>query len=769
MPQTTRDHARGDVCIVVAARADDAHLDDCLESLRANTPEGVDVVRVDATTAAVNRALVRLAPGDAVVLSEPCRVSDGWLARLREGALEDTNTATASALVDVGGSLALGEEQPANMAAPGSELNSAARDFAQLTESLAARTLRLHPRLRRAVGPCVYVRREALELVGTLDERLELEAALEVDFAERCVLAGLAHVAADDVVVQRAVPMRAANVSRPDDRSPPTGGPPPRPDGPQSFAESPVLADRPALAESPVLAQALQAARGPDERLSVTLDARALDGALTGTQVHILELVRALARGGALRLRVLVWAERIDGETLALLRALPQTEILAVEDVTADTPRSGVFHRPQQAFSPGDVELAVTLGERVVLSQLDLIAYRNPGYFADTGSWEDFRRASRHGLAAAERVVVFSEHTRRELITDALVAEERVRVVPPGLDHQAAGEPRRPAALDAQLDDDGSHPVANDLAAEPRTRADVRADLGGFLLCLGTDFRHKNRLFALRLLAALRTEHGWRGKLVLAGTHIPNGSSAELERTFLTEHGELGKAIVALGAVDEDERAWLTAHADAVVYPSVYEGFGLVPFESALSGTPCVFAPQSSLAEAAPAGTATILPWDPMTSAATVHTLLTDDVARARHVQALATAARELTWAKAAASMVEIYREAAAAPVREAATLSRDAVARERELTASHAATVQTLIDERELVLSDYDELLAAVGPARSLVGPRGALPEDLQRGLLALSARPTLSRPLYGSMARLYTLARALGRTLRAPLRRGH
>jgi glycosyltransferase involved in cell wall biosynthesis len=721
MPQTTRNYARGDVCVVVAAHAREEHLDACLKSLRAHTPASVAVVRVDATAAAVNRALERLAPADVVVLSEPCRVSDGWLARLREGACEDTNTATASALADVGGELALTEEQPAGEPpADGdsvrSELDSAAHDLARLSEEVAERTRRLHPRLRRAVGPCVYVRREALELVGALDEQLDLEAALEVDFAERCVLSGLAHVAADDVVVQRLAHARPAHRPPPSDGLLPADGPPP-------------------LAESSVLAHALRAARGSGGRLSVTLDARALDGALTGTQVHILELILELARTEALRLRLLVWAERIDGETLALLRTLPQTELLTVEDVTADTPRSAVFHRPQQAFSAGDAAFAVTLGERVVLSQLDLIAYRNPGYFADGSAWEDFRRASRHGLAAAERVVVFSDHTRRELLTDALVEEERVRVVPPGLDHRGGGEPRRPASLDGD---------------------------GDFLLCLGTDFRHKNRLFALRLLAALRTEHGWQGSLVLAGTHISHGSSAELERAFLAEHGELGEAIMELGAVDEDEKAWLVTHAGAVVYPSVYEGFGLVPFESALSGTPCVFAPQSALAEAAPEGTDTIVPWDPVTSAAAVHTLLTDDVVRARHVQALATAARELTWAKAAASMVEIYREAAAAPVREAATLSRDAVAHERELTAAHAATVQTLIDERELVLNDYNELLAEVGPARSLVGPQGALPEDLQRGLLALSARPGLSHPLYGLLARLFAGIRALARGVR-------
>src|SRR5581483_11730159 len=157
------------------------------------------------------------------------------------------------------------------------------------------------------------------------------------------------------------------------------------------------------------------------------------DGAITGTHVHILELIQALARTEALALRVLVRAERIDPPTRELLTALPAVELLAAETLAdgsaaerslsgqamATAGRSAVFHRPQQAFTPGDVQLALALGERFVISQLDLIAYRNPGYFADAPAWEDFRAASRHGLSAAERVVVFSEHTRAELLADA--------------------------------------------------------------------------------------------------------------------------------------------------------------------------------------------------------------------------------------------------------------------------------------------------------------------------------------------------------------
>jgi glycosyltransferase involved in cell wall biosynthesis len=374
-----------------------------------------------------------------------------------------------------------------------------------------------------------------------------------------------------------------------------------------------------------------------------------------------------------------------------------------------------------------------------VLSQLDLIAYRNPGYFAEPASWEDYRAASRHGLSAAERVVVFSEHTRQELLADALVEQARIKIVPPGLDHRPPGEPVRPQGLP-------------DRALE-----------SGFLLCLGTDFAHKNRVFALRLLAALREHHAWPGTLVLAGTHISPGSSAAIERAFLEQHPELAELVVSLGPVGEREKAWLLQSASAVVYPSAYEGFGLVPFESALAGVPCIFAPQASLAEAAPQDTATIVPWDPVASAVGAFALLDDAEARERHVRTLVARAESLTWEAAADMMVEIYREAAAAPVRDSATLSRDLVRREARLSVQHEEEVVRLVGEREHAQRMYDALNAEVGSGLSLIGPHGSLPDDLQRSLLALSARPALSGPLFAALGRAFGLARAMVRPLRS------
>ncbi len=95
------------------------------------------------------------------------------------------------------------------------------------------------------------------------------------------------------------------------------------------------------------------------------------------------------------------------------------------------------------------------------------------------------------------------------------------------------------------------------------------------------------------------------------------------------------------------------------------------------------------------------MPWEAAASAEAAHELLTDEGARERHVRSLAERARALTWDAAAAAMVEIYREAALAPVRDSATLSRDLVKREARLSVQHELEVAQLVGEREHAKAD--------------------------------------------------------------------
>ncbi len=269
-------------------------------------------------------------------------------------------------------------------------------------------------------------------------------------------------------------------------------------------------------------------------------------------------------------------------------------DALADVDVSGSTwtrsvvERSDVVHRPYQVSSQEDLDVLQELGDRIVISHLDLIAYSNPGYFPDFERWEAYRRVTRRALALADRIVFISREAADDALRNDLVDADRASVVYPGTDHRLHAlrpAPERPRHLESLVDP--------------------------FLVVLGTDYRHKNRLFALRLLDELRRPHGWHGRLVVAGPHVPYGSSAGDEAAFLVARPELASLVVELGAVREAEKRWLLEQAAAVLYPTVYEGFGLVPFEAAAAGTPCLFAPNTSLSEILPPELARLVPWDP--------------------------------------------------------------------------------------------------------------------------------------------------------------
>jgi glycosyltransferase involved in cell wall biosynthesis len=663
----------------------------------------------------VERATQLCAPGDVVVLAAPAEPGPGWFERLRRAALSDTNRASASTFTDFPGALAV----------------TSTGDGDTHAEPL-------RPRLTTIALPCAYLRRDAIELVGTLDTELALRWSL-VDLAQRCLLAGLSHVAADDVVVpaggqaeaeappavlHRRYPYLYATSDEPEE------------DGRALYAA------HDETAASAQLPRALARARGSTTPLTVTLDARDLRLPLTGTRRHTLELAGALAASGEVRVRALV-SRDTGAEAVAELRALPSTEVLALEEIGADTARDAIFHRPQQVSQIGDLGVAMRLGERLVLGQLDLIAYRNPAYHSSVSAWHDYRRANRQALAVADRVLVLSEHTRTELAADDLASGHRVRVVAPGLDHLLS-------AGDARTNDEA--------AAVPGDAP--------FLLCLGADYMHKNRLFALRLLGSLREEQGWRGRLVLAGAHIPNGSSRELEREYLAANPQLAEAVVDLGPVTEEQRLWLMENARAVLYPTVYEGYGLVPLEAGRAGVPCIFAAQTSLAEVAPQA-ATLVPWDAAASAAAVRGLLEDGAERDAHVALLAGLAARRSWADTARDTLAAYREALIAPVRESAMLVGEAVRHDRELgerIAAHDALVASLAAERDHSIREgskaweaYLDLKREVGIGLGLIGPKGALPEEVQRALLAISGRPLLRALLLTPTTLALRLLRAL------------
>ncbi len=546
----------------------------------------------------------------------------------------------------------------------------------------------------------MYVRRTALELVGGFDSAFALGGVEEICFSQRCVRSGLSHVLADDVLVLHRGRGAAASSS---------------PWAVVGVERKRTLIDRcqdhPTPGESRPLTRSISCARRALTGLSVVIDARILSRSTTGTEIQVLEVIAALARIEKAHVTAIVPGTLAQpaARKLASLRNISLVHHSEAVAVTRGS--ASVVHRPYQINDPGDLTFLASLGERLIVTNQDLIAYRNPSYFEDVEAWDGYRRLTQLTLGVADRVVFFSAHARDDALSEDLVDPNRASVVAIGVDHPIAH----------------ARPV-------PPARARALPETAEVMLCIGNDFRHKNRVFALRMLEELQRRHDWTGYLLFAGPSVRYGSSGSEEAELLAVQPRLADFMIDFGAVTDAEKTWLLGRAGLVVYPTMYEGFGLVPFEAAHHGVPCMWAAVTSLREVLPDGAAEITAWDAAQSADRAIELLRDENARERNLAAIRSAGAKFTWESTAVRLLELYGIACDAPALPVSARP-----------GSHGLSYGALSED-----------------AMRLVGPGGALPTDVERPLLALATHPPLSAPVFGAVKLGYSASRKM-RQLRA------
>ncbi len=678
----------------------------------------------------MNNAFELVAPADVIVVNSDCIVTEGWFEAMSNAASANTLVATVSVFTNHGTILSLPYRNDPQPSLP-QDL-----DLETVGREIRSRSLRIRPRIPTVVGHCFYVKRSALELAGPFDIAFSPGYGEEVDFSQRCTLHGLVHVVADDVFV-----LHKGSASFSVNGSP----------NPVKELHDRMIAvrypyfydwvDHFAEATTSPFARSFGVAEQALRGLRISIDARCLTPILTGTQVHTLEVIAALSRESKTDLRVII-PHDLGDYAKTVLSSLPNVALLPTADVNDTTGRSDVVHRPYQVSSHDDIAFLKKLGHRILITQQDLIAYLNPGYFKTFDSWIDHRQFTRHALAVADRVVFFSMSSAEEAIAEELVERDRTDVAYIGTNH----------TLDELTVD------------EIPPKAIARLGERPFLLCLGADFAHKNRTFALRVLKVLREQHDWHGALIFAGPHVTVGSSASDEASFLALHPDFEDVVVDAAAVSEGNKRWLLRHATLMLYPTVHEGFGLVPFEAAEAGLVCAFASQTAIAELLPSSLALIEPWDPVATALRIAPYLESEELRREHVAAVRLAAAPLTWRRTAHQLMDIYSTATQARVSESRKLADD-------LTKVHRDRLH-LKHELEQVRDKYAQLEVGYRSLRGkfdktaegLVGPDGVIPHDLRRPLLAIGTRRVLRVPFFGLLRLAYRMGYRLRHGGRGP-----
>jgi len=314
--------------------------------------------------------------------------------------------------------------------------------------------------------------------------------------------------------------------------------------------------------------------------------------------------------------RALVGALRARGDVsvLALGRGWPGLPEVAWEQgglpLAARARRVDVVHAPN-CFLP------LARGCAGVVTVHDLAFEAFPEDFG-ARTRAKYRWCTPRAVRSAERVLVDSAFTRDDLCERYGLDPARVRVVP-----------LAPAL-----------PLIDAPAPAPGL-AGAGAAGRPYLLGVGDLRAKKNWRRLARAWRALGLEH----ELVIAGA----------------DHGE-GPALRELGAtlpgyLPDAELDALIRGADAVVQPSLYEGFGLVVLEAQARGVPVALARGTALPEA---GGSAAVGFDPLDVDA-IAAAVSETLARADELRAAGLAhAAGFSWERTAAATAAVYAEAAA-------------------------------------------------------------------------------------------------------------
>ncbi len=234
--------------------------------------------------------------------------------------------------------------------------------------------------------------------------------------------------------------------------------------------------------------------------------------------------------------------------------------------------------------------------------------------FSRRTGWK-YRTMTRRAARSAERVICVSRFTRDDVCARYGVDAERTRVVP----------------------------IAPALPA-----GNAKPPVGRYLLYAGDLRPKKNLLSLVRAWRRLRGE-GLEQRLVLAGRDF--GVGDEL-------HAAAGREPLELpGFVDDEALDALMRGADALVHPSLYEGFGMAVVEAMVRGCPTILARATALPETGGDAAEYFEPLEEGDIARAIRAVLDDPARRAELIERGDARAAELSWERTAAATVEVYRE----------------------------------------------------------------------------------------------------------------
>lgn len=237
----------------------------------------------------------------------------------------------------------------------------------------------------------------------------------------------------------------------------------------------------------------------------------------------------------------------------------------------------------------------------------------------------------------AEKIIAVSENTKKDLINLYKVPEGKIEVIYEGTSVSVI-------ASEAKQSRDYADRIAT-VATLPRNDKSEP-----YILFIGRLEARKNIIGTIKAFEILNEKYKIPHQLILAGKF---GHESKGIKEYLASSPHQSEIILP-GFVSEAEKQELLKYADAFLFPSFYEGFGLPILEAQSAGVPVITSDISSLPEVAGEGALFVDPNSPKQIAEAAYSLISDKSLRDAIIEKGHKNAQKFNWEKCAVKIAEI-------------------------------------------------------------------------------------------------------------------
>ncbi len=385
--------------------------------------------------------------------------------------------------------------------------------------------------------------------------------------------------------------------------------------------------------------------RSADKRLHIAIVARALSHNFGGVREYVESLIDNLIAMGTPHHYTIYYSDRrlIGRFPTATEVAIPSFHKLIWDHWLL--PLRLRQDRPDVAWFPqNNISLGVNCP--TVVSVTDLLYFPIPEFPRREYAWADTlygRISMPRSLRQATRIMAISDHTAYDITRLIGIDASKIRTI-----HLApAARYRRLTAAEC---------------APTQQKYNLRRP---FFFYAGILSPRKNVRVLVEAFGKIagEIEHD----LVLTG----GPSSLEIPFTDLTERYGIRGRIHRLGKVSGDELVALYNLADAFVFPSLYEGFGIPPLEAFACGCPVISSAATSLQEVVGDAALIFNPNDSDMLAAHMRAIIANQSLRERLVRAGLERVSSFSYQRAAQELLTLLEEAAQWPTLTTSQLHR--------------------------------------------------------------------------------------------------